>query len=203
MSSYINLVTHFNFAAYVQRGVILQLFPFMTNPMFAVLTSNNVCLCYIYCKARILHILSLEARTEYISTGNCDLGEEVPLAKIVKEHSSLCTCKGWRAKLRKIWGFHGGWLWRMASSGMLCHVALVRTDVSEELRLLVTASIVPSSLILVSMMKEALSSSETPVLTRATRCNIPEDGILHWRAFYLKPDYVKWWKWQKMELSPP
>jgi hypothetical protein len=86
----------------------------------------------------------------------------------------------------------------MASSGMLRRVALVGTDVSEELcasiirvtkigelgskfavsRLLVTAN-VASSPILVTLMKEALSSSETSVLTRATRRNIPEDGILH------------------------
>jgi hypothetical protein len=96
----------------------------------------------------------------------------------------------------------------MVSSGILRRVALVRTDVSEELSasfimvtridelgttlavtsnrrtlrrniLLVTASVVPSSSILVTLMKEALSSFETSVLTRATRCNISDDAILH------------------------
>jgi hypothetical protein len=46
-------------------------------------------------------------------------------------------------------------------------------------RLLVTASVVPSSPILVTLINVAISSSETSVFTRADRRNISEDTILH------------------------
>jgi hypothetical protein len=45
--------------------------------------------------------------------------------------------------------------------------------------LLITSNVLPSSLILVTLMMEALRSSEESVLTRSIRRHVSEDGILY------------------------
>jgi hypothetical protein len=97
---------------------------------------------------------------------------------------------------------------KIVKNAVFCDVVLVRSDISEEriasvisvttidelgitfahivylrsiIWLLVTANVVPSSPILVTLMMEAIRFSETSILTRATRTNILEDNVLHVR----------------------
>jgi hypothetical protein len=54
-----------------------------------------------------------------------------------------------------------------------------RNNVSSNFPVTVTADVVPSSLNLFALMMEAIRSSVTSVLTRATRHFFKENGILH------------------------
>jgi hypothetical protein len=62
---------------------------------------------------------------------------------------------------------------------MLRRVTLVRTDVSEELSASIIKVTKHGELGAYPQLAIDARCDETLVLRRATRCNIPEDGILH------------------------
>jgi hypothetical protein len=96
---------------------------------------------------------------------------------------------------------------------MLRRVVPVRIDVSEEISTsiirvirigeLVTTlavtinrnSVLHSSLILVTLMMKEIRSSETSILSRTTRRNISEDGLLHSHRFENLKSYIALTDW--------
>jgi hypothetical protein len=80
--------------------------------------------------------------------------------------------------LCKIRGFHGVDYEEYRSLGSDAVWLLYEPMFHRVRRLLVTANVVPSSPILVTLMTEAKFSSKTSVFKRATRRHIPEDDIL-------------------------
>jgi hypothetical protein len=87
------------------------------------------------------------------------------------------------------------------------HVAMYVTRTTNEsvLQLLVTVNVAPSSQFLVTLMMEAMRSSETSVLITATRHLIPEDCIYDdHRRENLRP-YIALTSWalqRKRNVSP-
>jgi hypothetical protein len=89
------------------------------------------------------------------------------------------------------------WLWLQA----IIFVVLARV-----LLLLVTATVVPTSLIPVTLMMGALRSSETSALTRATLRHVPKDGILQmqdkvdmWHPCRQDEEYG--WRYQEVYMT--
>jgi hypothetical protein len=72
----------------------------------------------------------------------------------------------------------------MASPGTLRRVTLVRIYVSVKLSTTIIRVTRIRSHILVTLMMEALSFSDTSILTRATRRNGPEDAVI--QCYFLK-----------------
>jgi hypothetical protein len=103
---------------------------------------------------------SSKTRTALIKGGN-------KISKLIIRHASSKVMQ------------HGGNSRDAGNSEHGVLIAVTLTTAAHARQLLVTANLVTSSPNLVTLTMEALSSSETPVLTRATRRIIPQDDILH------------------------
>jgi hypothetical protein len=105
----------------------------------------------------------------------------------------------------------------MPPSGILCRVALVTTDnLEEHSAFIIRVTRIGELGIILAVTgnrhkqrrntMEELSSSEMSVSTRATRCNIPEDGILHQECLisgcnYTIFEYVELQQYLRFEFS--
>jgi hypothetical protein len=132
----------------------------------------------------VLFACGLKA-VEFPYTANRKTGLWTEWEQVLPEFSlRLMSCRikfwfhNWRFEIYELWHF----------SKYLYFLRSVR-------RLLVTESVVPSSPILVTLMEEALSSSETSVLTRATRRIIPADAILNSRRRENLKSYIALTGW--------
>jgi hypothetical protein len=130
---------------------------------------------------KMLHLRTLTTKSGFIFKS-----EHLDRSSIYN-YWSMCSGAQTGDIFCKVWGFHD-----VTSSWMWGSLALVRTDVSDEcigsiirvnwireLGKTLAVTVKWSSLILTTLMMEAILSSETSVLTKATRRHIPGDGILH------------------------
>jgi hypothetical protein len=122
----------------------------------------------------------------------CLLGYKNPVPTSQKTYYISATEPS-RLIICQIWGFHGGdyeecrllecgvvwFLWEANFRGNVSPPSSGWKESESCVQLLVNANVVARSLILPTLMLEAIRSSNTPVLITATQCYIPEDGIPH------------------------
>jgi hypothetical protein len=118
----------------------------------------------------------------------CFHGDDYEECRLLGYKAPICTSPGThyisatqpsQILLCKIWGFHGGDYEECRLLGCDAVWFLLFHNIPQ---LLVTVN-VPSTPILVTLMTEAIRSSEKSVLKRATRRHIPEDDVFQYDRY--------------------
>jgi hypothetical protein len=90
--------------------------------------------------------------------------------------------------------------WNVTPCGLCKNIVFLRNLC----RFLVTANVVPSPPILVTLTMESIRSYKSSVLKRTTRCNIPEDFNLHSTRHENLKSYIVltgWALWRRRNVS--